>query len=87
MRFFMKSSLAIIILTLNEAIHIRRSMRFFIFDVVVGLEVVERVYSPRNFAATIYLQNLALAVTGHPETHFTALLDDSHIKFWWISVS
>jgi 2-polyprenyl-6-hydroxyphenyl methylase/3-demethylubiquinone-9 3-methyltransferase len=29
-----------------------------------------------------YLKNLVLAVTGHMDTHFTALWDHGHIKFW-----
>jgi 2-polyprenyl-6-hydroxyphenyl methylase/3-demethylubiquinone-9 3-methyltransferase len=29
-----------------------------------------------------YLKNLALAVTGHLDNHFTALWDGGHIKFW-----
>jgi len=29
-----------------------------------------------------YLKNLALAITGKLDDHFTALWDDGHIKFW-----
>jgi 2-polyprenyl-6-hydroxyphenyl methylase/3-demethylubiquinone-9 3-methyltransferase len=29
-----------------------------------------------------YLKNLALAVTGAMDAHFTALWDGGHIKFW-----
>ena len=29
-----------------------------------------------------YLQNLALAITGKMDAHFTALWDHGHIKFW-----
>jgi 2-polyprenyl-3-methyl-5-hydroxy-6-metoxy-1,4-benzoquinol methylase len=32
-----------------------------------------------------YLENLALAVTGKMDRHFTALWDHGHIKFWSIS--
>lgn len=32
-----------------------------------------------------YLKNLALAVTGKMDAHFTALWDHGHIKFWSIS--
>ena len=32
-----------------------------------------------------YLKNLAMAVTGKMDTHFTALWDHGHIKFWSIS--
>lgn len=70
------------------------------FPVVISLEVVEHVYSPRHFAATLhsllepggtailstpyhgYLKNLALAITGKMDRHFTALWDHGHIKFW-----
>ena len=31
-----------------------------------------------------YLKNLALAVTGQMDAHFTALWDHGHIKFWSI---
>ena len=31
-----------------------------------------------------YLKNLALAVTGTMDAHFTALWDHGHIKFWSI---
>ena len=72
------------------------------FPVVVSLEVVEHVYAPRNYAATLfdllepggmaivstpyhgYLKNLALAITGRLDAHFTALWDHGHIKFWSI---
>jgi 2-polyprenyl-3-methyl-5-hydroxy-6-metoxy-1,4-benzoquinol methylase len=70
------------------------------FPVVVSMEVVEHVYAPRKYAATLYsllerggvaivstpyhgyLKNLALAVTGKMDAHFTALWDHGHIKFW-----
>ena len=29
-----------------------------------------------------YLKNLAMAVTGKMDAHFTALWDHGHIKFW-----
>jgi len=32
-----------------------------------------------------YWKNLALAVTGRLDAHFTALWDDGHIKFWSIN--
>ena len=72
------------------------------FPVVVSLEVVEHVYAPRDYAATLfdllepggtaivstpyhgYLKNLALALTGRLDAHFTALWDHGHIKFWSI---
>lgn len=70
------------------------------FPVVISLEVVEHLYAPRRFAATVrdllepggtaivstpfhgYWKNLALAVTGRMDRHFTALWDHGHIKFW-----
>lgn len=70
------------------------------FPVVTSLEVVEHVYSPRQYAATLfsllepggvacistpyhgYLKNLALALSGKMDSHFTALWDHGHIKFW-----
>ena len=76
------------------------SGKYGTFDVVVSLEVVEHVYAPRKYAATLfdlvapsgiaiistpyhgYLKNLAMAVTGKLDKHFTALWDHGHIKFW-----
>lgn len=70
------------------------------FSVVTSLEVVEHVYFPRLYAATIfsllqpggtaiistpyhgYWKNLALALSGRMDAHFTALWDYGHIKFW-----
>ena len=70
------------------------------FPVVRSLEVVEHLYAPRQYAATIYdllqpggvtiistpyhgyWKNLALALTGKLDPHFTALWDHGHIKFW-----
>lgn len=70
------------------------------FPLVVSLEVVEHVYSPRAFAECArdllepggflllstpyhgYLKNLALALAGRMDDHFTALWDHGHIKFW-----
>lgn len=70
--------------------------------VVLSLEVVEHVYAPRDYAATLYslvesggvaiistpyhgyFKNLALALTGKMDNHFTALWDHGHIKFWSI---
>jgi len=74
--------------------------RYGQFPIVVSLEVVEHVYSPRTFARTLYelvepggsaiistpyhgyWKNLALALTGKMDDHFTALWDHGHIKFW-----
>ena len=70
------------------------------FPCVISLEVVEHVYSPREYAQTLhslvapggtaivstpyhgYRKNLALVLTGTFDTHFTALWDHGHIKFW-----
>ncbi|MCF6354593.1 MAG: class I SAM-dependent methyltransferase [Candidatus Polarisedimenticolaceae bacterium] len=70
------------------------------FPLVLSLEVVEHVYTPRHYARTVfelldsggtaiistpyhgYWKNLALAVTGRMDKHFTALWDNGHIKFW-----
>ena len=72
------------------------------FPAVLSLEVVEHVYDPRRFAATVfsllesggyavistpyhgYWKNLAMALSGKLDSHFTALWDHGHIKFWSI---
>jgi 2-polyprenyl-3-methyl-5-hydroxy-6-metoxy-1,4-benzoquinol methylase len=72
------------------------------FPIVLSLEVIEHIYSPRDYVKTIYdllekkgkviistpyhgyLKNLALALTGKMDAHFTALWDGGHIKFWSI---
>ena len=74
--------------------------RFGRFPVVTSLEVVEHVYAPRQYAATLfsllepggtaivstpyhgYWKNLAMALSGKMDAHFTALWDHGHIKFW-----
>ncbi|WP_301750312.1 bifunctional 2-polyprenyl-6-hydroxyphenol methylase/3-demethylubiquinol 3-O-methyltransferase UbiG [uncultured Erythrobacter sp.] len=74
--------------------------RFGQFDVVLSLEVVEHVYSPKQYAEVVrdllkpsgiaiistpyhsYLKNLALALSGRMDGHFTALWEGGHIKFW-----
>jgi 2-polyprenyl-6-hydroxyphenyl methylase/3-demethylubiquinone-9 3-methyltransferase len=76
--------------------------RFGRFQVGLSLEVVEHVYYPRKFAATLfslvrpgglaivstpyhgYLKNVGLALSGKLDSHFTALWDEGHIKFWSI---
>lgn len=76
--------------------------RYGHFPVVTSLEVVEHVYYPRRWAATLfalleaggyaivstpyhgYWKNLALALSGKMDAHFTALWDHGHIKFWSI---
>jgi 2-polyprenyl-3-methyl-5-hydroxy-6-metoxy-1,4-benzoquinol methylase len=77
--------------------------RFGTFPIVISLEVVEHLYSPRVYARRVhdlldeggiavistpyhgYLKNLALAVTGRMDAHFTTLWDHGHIKFWSIN--
>ena len=79
------------------------SSKFGQFPLVTSLEVIEHVYDPRRFAATLfrcvapgglaiistpyhgYWKNLALAVTGRMDQHFTPLWDEGHIKFWSIA--
>ncbi|KLI62798.1 class I SAM-dependent methyltransferase [Aurantiacibacter marinus] len=74
--------------------------RFGTFPVVISLEVVEHVFSPKLYAERVhdllepggvaiistpyhgYLKNLALAVTGKMDGHFTALWEGGHIKFF-----
>lgn len=74
--------------------------RFGRFPVIVSLEVIEHMYSPRAFAESLYalaepggeiivstpyhgyLKNLALALTGKMDAHFTALWEGGHIKFF-----
>jgi 2-polyprenyl-3-methyl-5-hydroxy-6-metoxy-1,4-benzoquinol methylase len=74
--------------------------RFGQFSIVISLEVIEHVYSPRDFARTLfqltepggaaivstpfhgYAKNLAIALLGKMDQHFTALWDHGHIKFW-----
>jgi 2-polyprenyl-6-hydroxyphenyl methylase/3-demethylubiquinone-9 3-methyltransferase len=76
--------------------------RYGSFPVVTSLEVVEHVYLPTRYAATLfsliepggvaivstpyhgYWKNLALALTGRMDSHFTALWDYGHVKFWSI---
>ncbi len=76
--------------------------RFGQFPLVTSLEVVEHVYFPRQYAATLfalvapggtaivstpyhgYWKNLAMALSGKLDAHFTVLWDHGHIKFWSI---
>lgn len=68
------------------------------FDVVLSLEVIEHVYSPKQYVevvrallkpggvaiiSTPYHSYLKnLALTGKMDEHFTALWEGGHIKFW-----
>jgi len=74
--------------------------QFGAFDIVLSLEVVEHVFSPRRYASVVgellkpggiaivstpyhsYIKNLALALTGKMDQHFTALWEGGHIKFF-----
>ncbi|MBU2676754.1 MAG: class I SAM-dependent methyltransferase [Gammaproteobacteria bacterium] len=76
------------------------ALKYGTFPIVISLEVVEHVYAPRDYAATLYslvdkggvailstpyhgyIKNLAMALTGKMDSHFTALWDHGHIKFW-----
>jgi 2-polyprenyl-3-methyl-5-hydroxy-6-metoxy-1,4-benzoquinol methylase len=78
------------------------SKKFGKFNAVVSLEVVEHIFEPRKYVATVYellehggaaiistpyhsyIKNLALAISGKMDAHFTALWDYGHIKFWSI---
>lgn len=78
------------------------AIKYGVFPVAISLEVVEHVYAPRKFAATLfslvepggvaiistpfhgYWKNLVLALSGRMDSHFTALWDHGHIKFWSI---
>jgi 2-polyprenyl-3-methyl-5-hydroxy-6-metoxy-1,4-benzoquinol methylase len=78
-------------------------LRLGTFPVVISFEVIEHLYSPREYVARAfevldddgvlvlstpyhgYLKNLALALTGRFDQHFTALWDHGHIKFWSIA--
>jgi 2-polyprenyl-6-hydroxyphenyl methylase/3-demethylubiquinone-9 3-methyltransferase len=74
--------------------------RFGGFDLVLSLEVIEHLYSPRLFVDRAhdaltegghlilstpfhgYFKNLALALSGKLDDHFSPLWDGGHIKFW-----
>ena len=74
--------------------------RYGTFPLVLSLEVVEHLFSPRIYANNLfqlvspggtaivstpyhgYWKNLALAISGRFDEHFTALWDGGHIKFF-----
>jgi 2-polyprenyl-6-hydroxyphenyl methylase/3-demethylubiquinone-9 3-methyltransferase len=86
----------------NGSAYDNLSEKFGKFNAVVSLEVVEHIFEPRKYVATVYdllengglaiistpyhsyVKNLALAVSGKMDDHFTALWDYGHIKFWSI---
>ena len=67
---------------------------------MISLEVVEHVYDPRAYSATLYAlvakggvavistpyhgywKNLALALLGQMDKHYSPLWNHGHIKFW-----
>lgn len=73
------------------------------FPLVISLEVIEHVFNPRQFAASLYSlvqpgglalvstpyhgywKNLALALAGKMDDHYSPLWDGGHIKFWSIA--
>ena len=67
----------VISLEVIEHVYWPRAFAKTIFDLVAtgGIAVVTTPYHG-------YLKNLALAVTGQMDRHFTALWDHGHIKFW-----
>lgn len=70
------------------------------FDIALSVEVIEHVYSPREYMQRLYdylkpggvvflttpfngyWKNLAIALLGQFDKHYTALWDHGHIKFW-----
>ena len=71
------------------------------FDTIISTEVVEHVYSPKQYMQFChnilaprgghiiistpyhgYLKNVALALSGKMDNHFTALWEGGHIKFF-----
>jgi 2-polyprenyl-6-hydroxyphenyl methylase/3-demethylubiquinone-9 3-methyltransferase len=70
---------AVISLEVVEHVYAPRDYARTLFDLVEpgGMALVSTPYHG-------YLKNLALAVTGSMDKHFTALWDHGHIKFWSI---
>lgn len=68
---------AVITLEVVEHVYAPRDYARTLFDLVEpgGMALVSTPYHG-------YLKNLALAVTGSMDKHFTALWDHGHIKFW-----
>jgi 2-polyprenyl-6-hydroxyphenyl methylase/3-demethylubiquinone-9 3-methyltransferase len=69
----------VISLEVVEHVYAPRDYARTLFDLVEpgGVAIVSTPYHG-------YLKNLALAVTGKMDMHFTALWDHGHIKFWSI---
>lgn len=69
----------VISLEVVEHVYAPREYARTLFDLVEpgGTAIISTPYHS-------YLKNLAMAVTGKMDTHFTALWDHGHIKFWSI---
>jgi len=63
------------------------------FDTIISTEVIEHLYSPKNFIDFCrkiilitpyhgYLKNLIIALSGKWDTHHTVIWEGHHIKFW-----
>lgn len=75
-------------------------VKFGTFPLLISLEVIEHVYSPRTYGRCVYqllepggtalistpyhgyIKNLALALTGKMDSHFTVPWDHGHLQFW-----
>ncbi len=68
---------ALISLEVVEHLYFPRTYAKTVYDLLEpgGVAVISTPYHG-------YLKNLAIAVTGGFDTHFTALVDHMHIKFW-----
>ncbi len=68
---------AVVSLEVAEHVYYPRLFAKCIFDLLEpgGLAIISTPYHS-------YLKNLALALTGRMDAHFTALWDHGHIKFW-----
>jgi 2-polyprenyl-3-methyl-5-hydroxy-6-metoxy-1,4-benzoquinol methylase len=71
---------AVISLEVVEHVYAPRDYARTLYDLVEpgGMALVSTPYHG-------YLKNLALAVTGKFDAHFTALWDNGHIKFWSVA--
>jgi len=69
----------VVSLEVIEHLYFPRKFATTVFDLLLpgGVAILSTPYHG-------YLKNLALALTGKMDEHFTALWDDGHIKFWSI---
>lgn len=67
----------VVSLEVVEHLYFPRKFAKSVFDLLEpgGLAIISTPYHG-------YLKNLALALSGHLDAHFTALWDGGHIKFW-----